>query len=308
MENYSIRTVSIEDFSHYDGLKYEYLDEDFVIVNNLEAGGPIREEPLRVDCIFLLSCLEGSMSFEMNNRAFVLNGDDFLIILPNSVLGGLEISSDARFNLVGISTSFLQQMINMEKKMFNLVAYYYKNPVLHAAESNAKYSYFSLYRKLLYSRIHGEQHRYTKKVVHFLLSALFCELVAELSKSVPQEELEQEDVSKFTRGELIFHQFIEKVMADNGIHRSVAYYADVLCYSPKYLSKVVKDYSGRTPLDIINSHAMEHIKRELKHSKKSIKEIAEQFNFSNHSFFGKYVKAALGMSPQQYRNMMKSKN
>ena len=31
-------------------------------------------------------------------------------------------------------------------------------------------------------------------------------------------------------------------------------------------------------------------------------EIAEEFNFPNQSFFGKYVKSYLGMSPARYRN------
>ena len=89
---------------------------------------------------------------------------------------------------------------------------------------------------------------------------------------------------------------------DNGIHRSVGYYADALCYSPKHFSKVIKQACGRTPLDLINESAIEHIKYRLKHSDKSIKEIAEEFNFPNQSFFGKYVKSYLGMSPARYRN------
>ena len=40
----------------------------------------------------------------------------------------------------------------------------------------------------------------------------------------------------------------------------------------------------------------------LKHSDKSIKEIAEEFNFPNQSFLGKYVKYYLGMYPARYRN------
>ena len=59
---------------------------------------------------------------------------------------------------------------------------------------------------------------------------------------------------------------------------------------------------GRTPLDLINENAIEHIKYRLKHSDKSIKEIAEEFDFPNQSFFGKYVKSYLGMSPARYRN------
>ena len=57
-----------------------------------------------------------------------------------------------------------------------------------------------------------------------------------------------------------------------------------------YFPKVIKQACGRTPLDLINETAIEHIKYRLKHSDKSIKEIAEEFNFPNQSFFGKYVK------------------
>lgn len=89
---------------------------------------------------------------------------------------------------------------------------------------------------------------------------------------------------------------------DNGMHRSVSYFADALCYSPKHFSKVIKQACGRTPLELINESAITHIKYRLKHSDRSIKEIADEFNFPNQSFFGKYVKAYVGMSPVSYRN------
>ena len=104
------------------------------------------------------------------------------------------------------------------------------------------------------------------------------------------------------QSDYILCKFFEMLSKDNGIHRSVGYYADALCYSPKHFSKVIKQACGRTPLDLINENAIEHIKYRLKHSDKSIKEIAEEFNFPNQSFFGKYVKSYLGMSPARYRN------
>lgn len=79
------------------------------------------------------------------------------------------------------------------------------------------------------------------------------------------------------------------------MHRSVSYYADALCYTPKHFSKVIKQACGRTPLDLINETTIEHIKYRLKRSDKSVKEIAEEFNFPNQSFFGKYVKMHLGL-------------
>lgn len=107
---------------------------------------------------------------------------------------------------------------------------------------------------------------------------------------------------KTKQHEYIFRRFIEKLSKDNGMHRSVSYYADALFYTPKYLSKVIKDACGKNPSTLINEYTMEHIKYQLRNSDKSIKEIAEEFNFPNQSFFGKYVKAHLGVSPQQYRD------
>ena len=85
------------------------------------------------------------------------------------------------------------------------------------------------------------------------------------------------------------------IIEGQGYARSVSYYADTLCYTPKHFSKVIKQACGRTPLDLINETTIEHIKYRLKRSDKSVKEIAEEFNFPNQSFFGKYVKSIWGL-------------
>lgn len=79
-------------------------------------------------------------------------------------------------------------------------------------------------------------------------------------------------------------------------------YADRLCITPKYLSAVCKATTGKTASDIINRYVVEDIRRLLKQPGKSIKEIANELDFPNLSFFGKYVKKHLGTSPTQYRN------
>lgn len=85
--------------------------------------------------------------------------------------------------------------------------------------------------------------------------------------------------------DFIFKQFIEALTADNGKHRTLTYYADLFCYSPKYLSRIVKQISGKNALTLIHENAIEHIIPELRHSNKSIKEISVDFEFPNVSFF-----------------------
>ena len=107
--------------------------------------------------------------------------------------------------------------------------------------------------------------------------------------------------------DFIFKQFMEALTADNGKHRTLTYYADLFCYSPKYLSRIVKQISGKNALTLIHENAIEHIIPELRHSNKSIKEISVDFEFPNVSFFAQYVKKYLGMTPTEYRNSSQEK-
>ena len=67
----------------------------------------------------------------------------------------------------------------------------------------------------------------------------------------------------------------------------------------------MKKSTGRTALDIIREVTVKNIKQDLLYSEKSIKEIANEYDFSNISFFGKFFKQQMGISPRQYRNQNK---
>ena len=67
------------------------------------------------------------------------------------------------------------------------------------------------------------------------------------------------------------------------------------------MSELIKQVSKRTPNEWIDSYVMLEIRVLLKNTTKSIKEIAEAVNFPNQSFFGKYFKEHMGMSPTEFR-------
>lgn len=62
-----------------------------------------------------------------------------------------------------------------------------------------------------------------------------------------------------------------------------------------------KEVSGTDGFRTLTQYMVKDILYLLRNSQKSIKEIANELNFPNLSFFGKYVKQHLGMSPKQYR-------
>lgn len=203
--------------------------------------------------------------------------------------------------LAGFSTRFLQRIIKMEKETWNTAVHIHNNPVKSVSEDDNN-SVFGFYRDLIVAKINDEPHCYHREVMQHLFSALFCEMLGQLHKEIECSDKSDRSRENIKQVNYTLRKFMELLSKDKGIHRSVSYFANELCYTPKHFSKVIKQACGRTPSDLINETAMEQIKYRLKHSDKSIKEIAEEFNFPNQSFFGKYVKAYLGTSPASYRS------
>ena len=88
--------------------------------------------------------------------------------------------------------------------------------------------------------------------------------------------------------------------------RSVSTYAERLCITPKYLSAVCKEFTGKPASDLIDKYVIKDILYLLKKTNKSIKEICNELEFPNISFFGKYVKRTIGMSPKLYREKLRN--
>lgn len=98
-----------------------------------------------------------------------------------------------------------------------------------------------------------------------------------------------------------FCRFMQVLSQSYKAERRVEFYASKLCITPKYLSALIKEVSGKRPSEWIEELVMLEAKSLLRYSKITIQEIAYQLNFPNSSFFGKYFKRYTGLSPKNYR-------
>ena len=293
--------MSMEVIKQY-GSAVDYIDDEFVIahsLNNISMYGVT----FRVNILLFIECLEGRAQLEMNGKSYTLGPGEMLICLPTAIISQMMISPNNKIRMMGFSTTLLRGILRQEADVEKVFSYLYANPIQRARQQP---SYAKNYSDLLEEKIEQSEHRFRKETIHFIVSALICEIVETILVFIDKEAPENrtavpEPRGGYKRSSYVFKEFMRTLSEDNGMHRSVAYFADRLCYSPKYLSSVVRHVSGRTALDWINEYTIEQIKHRLKHSDKTIKEIAEELNFSNQSFFGKYVKTHLGMSPARYR-------
>ena len=110
------------------------------------------------------------------------------------------------------------------------------------------------------------------------------------------------------REELLYDRFKDLLFEVHPIKRHVAYYAEKLCVTRKYLSTAVKTYSQKTPSKWIRERIVDEIEEKLRYSEDSIKEIAAFLDFPSTSFMGKYLKSVKGVSPKAYRQLYADNN
>lgn len=99
----------------------------------------------------------------------------------------------------------------------------------------------------------------------------------------------------------IFDRFLQLVNKHSQQERQLAFYAEKICVTERYLGTVIRQTSGITAKEWIDKAVIDYAKVMLRHSNKQITEISETLHFPNPSFFCKYFRRLTGSTPQAYR-------
>ena len=165
----------------------------------------------------------------------------------------------------------------------------YNNPIhsLSTQELRALYIFYTM----LYSAAANTENPFRLQVIENLIRVFYYGGV----NSFPRTNKSAASTNT------IVQRFMELVQEHYTQQRLISFYADKLCITPKYLSKLVKENTGLAASDWIERHVILEARAMLQSSEMTIQQIASALNFPNQSFFGKYFKRATGLSPKQYR-------
>ncbi len=290
-------TIYEVDFSYLRREDFvNFLNENVAIVDDLQKLPEY--ESFKVNAILILFCQEGRLQLDVNANTFIVHKNDLLFCSPNIILNNYMITPDFKGRVLVLSEKLIQGMLHGSRNNWDMAFYINKNPVLNINEEEA--SLMNQYCEMINFKIKQEEKAYHYEVVYALISALLYEICEILSKSVT---FSNDDMMR--QGDILFKKFMDLLPEFVGQKRSVSFYSEKLFVTPKYLSVVCKNLTGKTALGWIHDYTTEIIRYKLKHSSQSIKEISESLNFPNLSFFGKYVRSHLGMSPTDYRKQIK---
>lgn len=151
--------------------------------------------------------------------------------------------------------------------------------------------YEELYRQLHELQTNGGQWAY-RAVLH-LLASFFFSNAAKVYAQTP---------TRRSSAEKLVDMYLNAVQERFRTDRRIESYAAELGVTAKHISRCVKRVTGYTASEWIERYLILEAKVLLKSTNMTVQQISYELGFSSQSFFGKYFKSAVGVSPREYRN------
>lgn len=272
-----------------------YSDGRIAIIDKIKDIN--QPKSVKIEDFVLLLCLKGKATIYINDELHEVRPGDMLIAHPNTILENGMTSIDIEIRCIALSIDYVKQLAMMEVKRWEVICFFEKSPILQLQPDEVES--FCQYYDLLRSKLSGPAGKHHKEMMDSLLQAFLYDMADTLSRFAPAMQPQS-----YNSSERLFKHFIEILSSSYPKPRSVTDYAQRLNVSPKYLSAVCKEVSGHTASELINNYVMKDVYYLLKRQEKSIKEISNELDFPNLSFFGRYVKKHVGKSPKLFREAL----
>ena len=248
--------------------------------------------------IFL--CSRGEIEILFGDRTYLLHRGDMYIYVPSTLVRLLHKSNDAEGMMLEAELNYILPIVSGPLSVENLL-YLRQHPCISLTEP--QYRHIWQLTETLYLRIHDDeigeltvQHRNLMLDIYKSMGQTLCyEVMNVYFSNRPLQPLPQ------GKKDVVFHNFMMALFRHYTHERDVAFYAQMQHLDPRYFSTIIKEKSGNTPLHWIVQMVITEARQLLESSDLSIKEISARLNFSNQSFFGKYFKQYVGISPKEYR-------
>ena len=267
------------------------LDHDLMLSDCINTA-PMPKDPRKMTFILIGLCTKGQLRYRIDGKEQVINAGDILIVSEYQVIDGYKPSPTMEGLCIMMSVNFFHEIIKSVHDVSSLFVFARTQPVLKLEQREC--DVFKEFFYVIKKKINDTNNYFRKDLIRTLLLAMFYDVGNIIYRVRNFGEVQVPSEKLFTR-------FLRLVQTNCKRERRVSWYAQQLCISPKYLSLVVKRISGRTALEWIENYVTMELRVALKNSTRSIKEIAEDMNFPNQSFLGKYFKEHVGMTPSEYR-------
>lgn len=241
-------------------------------------------------------CHSGSMAFVFNNRPYVCKAGEFVFWFADSKLSDLTYSRNFKSTVLLVEKDFLLDNIPDQSRGIDATLHSKEYPVLHLNDNNDKHRILSNFQ-LLYDKSQQKSHLFYHEVLKFQMRLFVLDMWHTFANEIEHRK-------RSVQSGTLYERFIHLVQEHCKKEREVRFYAQQLHITPKYLNYICKITSGITASEWIQRYVRERLELVLQNTQLNIAEIADDMGFSSRSFFTRYVKKVLGVTPSVYRNRL----
>lgn len=260
-----------------------------------EGSDKAERYPMRLQASSFILVLSGELTIEVDYLPYVLKRNAVMQLLANNIIENVAHTPDFRGYLLLFSPELKQEILSLTSdirspRAGNLKRLY---PEQILTDDECRTAAGRIER--IKSYIADTSHLYRAALIKNEVINLLLDATNSRWKQYGDRE------AVFSRNETICQRFHELILENCREHRDVGFYAQALCVTPDYLSKVIREYDGQSALRWISNAVVTEAKLLLRQLELNINQIALELNFSDQSTFGKYFKRNAGMSPARYR-------
>ena len=283
----SITTISGEEATSVIG-------REVLFINNLQELQRLSEVlTVKMEYNVILHCNKGHILLDLGGEHHVeVLAGELLLVPAYKLLLPMMVSTDVEARAILFSDRVLKTTLGPQQEIWNRAMYMQQ---IHTIRS---FPWIDALQSFASSLIRDTELELQEEIIFSFMRTFLLFICESLLKG--QENMEHPTGSS-GREKMLFGQFLDAIAHESQKYRRVAYYANKLCITPKYLSAICRNVSGKKPLRWITESVVEECGLLLRTTDLSMKEVAHRIGFPNPSFFGQYFRSEIGMTPGEYR-------
>lgn len=254
----------------------------------------------RLDRCGLFICYKGTVVLRVNGENITVNKGGVYLYMPSALMRPISATDDAEGMIASIDVNYVVQAINNVSSIDSIL-FLRNNPYVQMSDeqfANSKLLLDYVRQKhddMEHSNYIGIQHKLQLEILKSIGQVALYEILSIFF------EHKKDDEPIHSKKDVVFYNFLTSLYRNFRTQRDVSFYAEEQGLTARYFSAIVKEKSGNSALQWIVNVVIGEMKQMLETSDMSIKDIAIAMNFQTQSFFGKYFKQYVGMSPKDYR-------
>lgn len=267
----------------------KYIIDNFYLFDTQENFSS-QEAPSRLDHgLILILVFSGKAVMNINKIQCDVKANMLIAIAPFQSYIFLDRTEDFRYQIIAFKLEFMSDFPLLLRP--SVVEKIDVQPCVHL--SKAKIKLIKEYFKNIFWQYEQFEH---PSRVNIIKASLFI-LIAEISYIYS----EQATTVRTTHKEQIVDDFFRLLHTFYRKERKPEFYATHLNLSTKYLTKVLQDVTKQTLYVWICDFVVREAKIMLRSSDLSVSQIADELNFPSSSYFARYFRKYVGVSPVAFR-------